>query len=96
MATTVPTRRLLTISETAERLRVSERQVRRLIDRGEIPALQLGGRGSSLRIDAAELEAWLYGDARADLSSPSGSRDARAESVATTMAADSPAQGELA
>ena len=43
------------------RLNCSERTVRRLIDRG-LPALRLGHRDTSIRIDAQELEAWLYAD----------------------------------
>jgi excisionase family DNA binding protein len=36
--------------------------VRRMIAEGRIPAIQLGGRGTSIRIDEAELERWLYAD----------------------------------
>jgi excisionase family DNA binding protein len=54
--------RLLTIDAVAERLGVSRRTVERKIAAGEIPALQLGGRRSPIRIDERELEAWLYGN----------------------------------
>jgi excisionase family DNA binding protein len=55
--------RLLTVPETAKRLRVSTRTVLRLIERDELPSLQLGAqRGAPVRIDEAELLAWLYGD----------------------------------
>jgi excisionase family DNA binding protein len=62
--TKVAERRLLTVNETAERLRTSRPTVYRRIAAGEIPALRIGERGP-LRVDADELEAWIYqqGDA---------------------------------
>jgi len=51
---------LLNARETATRLRVSEATVRRLARRGELPHLRVG---SQIRVDAAELEAWLHRDA---------------------------------
>lgn len=60
MSTAVPIRPLLSVRETAQLLGVSSKQVRRLIARGELPALQLGGKGSTIRIDRDELERWLY------------------------------------
>jgi excisionase family DNA binding protein len=45
--------RRLTIDEAAERL--TRRTVERKIERGVIPALQLGGRGTAIRIDEWEL-----------------------------------------
>jgi excisionase family DNA binding protein len=53
---------LLTLDEAAERLSVSRSTIRRRIDAGEIPALQLGGPRTAVRIDAGELENWLYSD----------------------------------
>lgn len=53
-------RRLLTLDEVAERLRVTRRTVERKIKRGELPALELGGKRTALRVDARELEEWLY------------------------------------
>lgn len=53
-------RRLLTLDEVSARLGVSRRTVERKIAAGEIPALRLGGARSPLRVDEAELEAWLY------------------------------------
>jgi len=51
------------VPETAKRLRVSTRTVLRLIERDELPSRQLGAqRGAPVRIDEAELLAWLYGD----------------------------------
>lgn len=52
-------RPLLNIAETAQRLRVSTKTVRRMIDRGELPALRVG---SQIRIAEQELESWLYAD----------------------------------
>jgi excisionase family DNA binding protein len=60
MSTAVPIRPLLSVSETAQLLGVSTKQIRRLIARGELPALQLGGKASAIRIDRDELRQWLY------------------------------------
>ena len=57
---TLAHQRLLKISETAARLNVSKVTVRRLIRRGELPAVQLGGKGSAVRVAEAELDDWLY------------------------------------
>lgn len=64
MSIHAPHRQLLTVRETAERLNVSEKTVRRLLRSGEIRAVQLGGPRSAIRIDPAELEAWLYDEPR--------------------------------
>jgi excisionase family DNA binding protein len=61
MATTETPARLLTVPETAERLRLSRQSVYRAIASGRLPAVQLGGPGTPLRVDEHELEAWLYG-----------------------------------
>jgi len=53
-------RRLLTIDKVAERLGLTPRSVRDKIKRGQIPALQLGGKRNAIRVDEGELEAWLY------------------------------------
>lgn len=62
-ATAAPqaTRRLLTVAEVADRLRVSTDTVYRRISSGELPALAIGAR-RPLRIDEDALDAWLYGD----------------------------------
>jgi excisionase family DNA binding protein len=49
----------LRISEAAERLNVSRASVYRWIGQGRLPAVQLGGRGSPLRVPIGELEEWL-------------------------------------
>ena len=52
---------LLTVAETAERLRQSQETVRRKIREGVIPAIRLGaGPRAPLRVDDQELRAWLY------------------------------------
>jgi excisionase family DNA binding protein len=50
---------LLTVKETASLLRLHPMTVRRLIEQGAIPAVQLAGKGTAIRIDAAELETRL-------------------------------------
>ncbi len=50
--------KLLTIAEVAEAMKVSEKTVRRLIKRGDLPAFQLGERGQ-LRIDENELHRYV-------------------------------------
>jgi excisionase family DNA binding protein len=62
MSTDVHEARLLSVRETAALLGVSEKTVRRLIAAGVLPALQLGGKGSSVRIPADELSEWLESD----------------------------------
>jgi excisionase family DNA binding protein len=49
--------RYLTIAECADLLAVEHKTVRRLIDRGELPALRVG---RLLRIDPDDLEALRY------------------------------------
>lgn len=50
MSTAVHERRMLTLREAAQTLHYSERTVRRLIENHGLPALQLAGPGSALRI----------------------------------------------
>jgi len=47
------------VREVAEQLRVDESTVYRQIRRGFLPAVQIGGRRASLRLDEDELNAWL-------------------------------------
>ena len=56
------TREYLTVAEVCEELRCSEPTVRRRIRDGEIPAVQLGGPGSPVRIPRAGLAAWLWSE----------------------------------
>src|SRR6266511_1176838 len=62
MLANADTRRLLTVREVADRLQLHEMTVRRMIAEGRIPAVQLGGRGTSIRVPEAELERWLFAD----------------------------------
>jgi excisionase family DNA binding protein len=63
MAPGVQARPLLTIEETARRLRVSTKTVRRLIGRGDLPAVRVR---AVIRIDPDELDEairnWTVGD----------------------------------
>ena len=43
-------------------LSVTEKTVRRLIAAGRLPALQLGGKGTAVRVDPDELREWLESD----------------------------------
>lgn len=51
-----------TVAEVATELPCSEPTVRRRIRDGGLPAVQLGGPGSAVRVPRAGLEAWLYAD----------------------------------
>jgi excisionase family DNA binding protein len=55
----------LTVAEVAMKLHCSAPSIRRRIAAGELPAVQLGGPGSSIRVRRDELEAWLYGEREA-------------------------------
>ena len=64
MLTNAHTRELLTVKEVAARLGLHPMTVRRKIREGELRAMQLGGKGSSVRVPADALDAWLYSDPR--------------------------------
>ena len=66
MTSVAESHRWLTVRETAERLRVSEETIRRSIARGKLPAVQLAGKGSTIRIAEHELEGWLLGEREAE------------------------------
>ena len=55
------TARVLTIAEVAERLRVCEVTIYRLMKRGKF-APKIQGLGKSLRWDSTTLESWIAGD----------------------------------
>lgn len=61
MTAAVTERPFLTVAETAAQLGVSEKTIRRRIASGELQAVQLGRPGAAIRIDAAELERFVYG-----------------------------------
>ena len=50
----------MTDDVAARTLDVAPITIRRKIEAGEIPAAQLGGPGSAVRIPRAALEAWLW------------------------------------
>ena len=50
--------RMLTIDDVADRLAVSGKQVRSLIQRGELPAMQVGDK-RMYRVDEADLDAFV-------------------------------------
>jgi excisionase family DNA binding protein len=53
-------RDFLTVAEAADLLGVKHQTIRRKIRAGELPAVQLGGRGSHIRVPRAALERWLW------------------------------------
>jgi excisionase family DNA binding protein len=63
-ATARPRGRLLRVAEVAELLRVDRGTVYRRITAGDIPALQLGGSKTAIRVPEDELEQALYGPPR--------------------------------
>jgi excisionase family DNA binding protein len=50
----------LTVAEAADLLGVHQNTVRRKIAEGNIPAVQLGGAGSHIRIPRDAFDAWLW------------------------------------
>jgi excisionase family DNA binding protein len=52
----------LTVAQVARELHCSEPTVRRRIRSGELPAVQLGGRGASIRVPRAALNLWLWSE----------------------------------
>jgi len=77
--------RFLRLSDVAEILNTSESQARALVTRGDLPGIQIGGRGQ-WRVERAALETYIqerYADARRKI----------AEEPSTM--ADTTGQGEL-
>ena len=62
MATAVHESDYLSIADAARMLDVAPITIRRRIESGEIPAVQLGGPGSAVRIPRRALEAWLWSE----------------------------------
>lgn len=52
--------RFLTLTDVAEELQISVAQVRALVRSGELPAIQIGGRGQ-WRVETAKLEDYIQG-----------------------------------
>ena len=50
--------KLLTLREIAESLQVSERTIRRLVNRGDLAGVKVGDRGQ-VRVKSEDLEAYL-------------------------------------
>lgn len=59
-------REYLTVAEVAAELACSEPTVRRRIRTGDLPAVQLGGERSGVRIPRDGLEAWLWSGGERD------------------------------
>jgi excisionase family DNA binding protein len=77
--------RFLPLSEVAEALHISVRQAYGLVHSGELPAIQVGGRGQ-WRVETAELEAYIqrkYAETRALVSGPAA-RELADEAVAAS------------
>jgi excisionase family DNA binding protein len=62
MPTQAEQRRLLTVKEVADEGRQHPHTIYRKIAAGEIPAVQLGGKGLAIRVDRRELESHLHQD----------------------------------
>jgi excisionase family DNA binding protein len=58
--------RLMRIPEVAERLGIAKSTAYELIYKGHLPALQLRGRGSTVRVDENELERFIYEQGEAE------------------------------
>lgn len=54
MTTTTAPRRLVSMKDVADQIGMTERSVRNLVARGELPAYRIGAR--TLRIDQADLD----------------------------------------
>jgi excisionase family DNA binding protein len=50
---------LLTVAQVADQLSVSEKTVRRLVAREELPAVRVG---HAIRVDRAQLTHWVFND----------------------------------
>ena len=69
-------RRFLTLSDVTEELNIKPDQAYALVRTGELPAIQVGGRGQ-WRIEASELEKYIerkYAEARAQIAAPPAQR----------------------
>jgi excisionase family DNA binding protein len=59
MLTDAHSRVLLTVAEVAQRTRTHPMTVRRWILTGQLAAIQLGGKGSAVRVEQDALDVWL-------------------------------------
>ena len=76
MPTTITERPFLNVRAAARHLAVSETTIRRLIRSGGLPAIRVG---KSLRIDPAELNAWLENHAESPESAARPPRESTEE-----------------
>jgi len=76
---------MLTVREVGLALRVSEKTVRRLIERDGLPVFRVGG---SIRVDAVELAKWLY-EVRGDCHAPAMRPDEGGDAAAARGASSS-------
>ena len=51
--------KLLTVRHVSKLLQYSEVQVRRLVTRGDIPSIRIGGTNRQIRVVPSELEKWI-------------------------------------
>lgn len=68
--------RFLLLADVVEQLNISMAQARALVTSGELPAIQIGGRGQ-WRVEASELEAYIarkYAENRERVASKQGTR----------------------
>ena len=82
---------LLTVSQTAERLNLSEKTVRRYISNGELPLVRIG---SAIRVPEVALRKWiedntLYNDSRVELV-PSNTGEHICNSISETASTTCP------
>jgi excisionase family DNA binding protein len=83
---------LLTVAEVARRLRQSERVVRDKIASGQLPAVKIGtGPRAPIRVDLAELDAWLEANHN-DVTPAERRSNPRREPGAVDVAAAAPGQ----
>jgi len=85
---------LLTVKETAFLLRLHPMTVRRMIEQGAIPAVQLNGKGTSIRVDADRLETQLHQASATAAATSSADRSAapseRDEACTSLLAGNQP------
>jgi len=65
-----PEEQLLTISDVALLLKISERSVYRLVGAGKLPGFKPGG--GAWRFRRADVEAWIDDEVRAGKTTPAG------------------------
>jgi len=88
--------RFLLLSDVAEILNISASQTYALVRRGDLPAIQVGGRGQ-WRVEASQLETYIermYAETRQSLRQPV-SGDETLEAVSADAALDADADREV-